>query len=184
MRTIRHWKAVQTAILLALLVFQTVGWLALWQLARQEARYHAEEVMRIQREHLVERILSTSNYRKSRAGKRELRLDGHMFDIASEEHRGDSVRLLLYRDIREEQLYSKMSQLLAPAFDAGPQSASGPPTLYILLAKWLQSAVLPPDPTGLTCLATNESSVDLPEPGFPGDQLLLARPDPPPKEQS
>lgn len=137
--------------------------------------------MRLQCDHLVERTLSAATYRKCRVDKREVRLDGKMFDIASEKLCGDSVRLLLYRDIREEQLYSKMSQILAPAFDASPQPVSGPPTLYSLLSMWLHAGALPPRPPCLTGFFGAEIRLSLPPIGIPCSQVVLPQHGPPPK---
>ncbi|MFN0014471.1 MAG: hypothetical protein ACKVU2_07965 [Saprospiraceae bacterium] len=179
---LRHWKAIQTALLLALLGFQAAGWLVTWQLALVDARQSARETIRQQPAHLIERTLSIRIFKRCLVDENELRLEGQMFDIASLRIESDSVRLRLYRDVREERLHRELGQLLMPVVmgDAN-QSHPAPPTLYTLLAKWLHAGAMPPEMPRLPGFVCVENRVVFHLPGIPLSQVNMPQHGPPPK---
>lgn len=173
---IRHPKATFPAILLALLAFQALGWFVAWDLARIEIRQGMGQDQPAS--DLLDITLSTRQLAQCHVEGLEIRLGGNLYDICSAACTGDSVRLELWHDAREEALYSALGNLLAPVFSQQPVPEPAP--LCVCLFQWLQSDFLLPEspalPVGRPAIAERLFCT-----AIPGQQIALSRPGPPPK---
>lgn len=175
----RKWALL--AALLVLLVFQAIGWLVAWDLARTDARRAAAQVLREPKGHTSWRTVSAAALRAAWVGKREFRLDGHLYDLRTILPRGrDSLLVELYHDAREETLVSALDALLHPAWQTAFSGQPRSQPLHLALLKWMSSPFLQPD--GLAGLPDRRVWA---QPLFsyhlPGSQLALSRQGPPPK---
>lgn len=137
----RHWKTGTIAALAALLVFQAAGWFLALGVLQIQAKNTARFAMH-QRETPLETVtLAASFLQKIRVGKKEIRLEGRLYDIKNQTFKGDSVALVLYHDKHEEALLDAAGKLLSPS---GGSNAAHSLPLQNWLAKWLGSAFLIP----------------------------------------
>ncbi len=90
-------------------------------------------------------------------GKKEIRYQGRLYDIRSSHLVGDSVRLVLYHDQREEALFNALGSLLSPSRDA----SSSLPSVLSWLAKWLSTTFVVPDALAF-CLWVESAQSPLP----------------------
>lgn len=180
LRTIRHRKTAVLAALLALLAFQASGWLVAWQAARFDARRTAGAMLHQPETETCRVTLTTTALANARVDNREIRLHGRLFDIRSAEPCGDSVRLLLYHDVREEALYEALGNLLAPAFCNNPAVPATSAPFYLFLLNWMHAAFLLPEMPAWRLNNSVEQQNHFPF-LIPGSQLRLPRPGPPPE---
>lgn len=145
--TRRH---VFAALLLVLVLFQCAGWLVAWHIARQEARRLMRfdlESTRTGDRHIV---LPTAQLARLRAGKREIRYEGNLYDIRSHVVRGDSSWLTLRHDACEQYLFEALGELL----DTGRSPGTAPLSpLRAWWAKWFGAVFLLPDPRPVLVMA-------------------------------
>lgn len=94
------------------------------------------------RETPLETVTLAANFlSKIRVGKKEIRLEGRLYDIKSQAVKGDSVTLQLYHDRHEEAVLDAVGKLLSPS--AGSNAAHSLP-IQNWLAQWLGSAFVLP----------------------------------------
>ncbi|HNL11286.1 MAG TPA: hypothetical protein PKM44_12290, partial [Turneriella sp.] len=106
---LRTWKTTLLVFWIGLLTFQSGGWFMAWHIARQEARQIARTAAPPADRRLYRITLSLRNLEQARVDKKEIRLNGHLYDIRSLEQHGDSATVSLYHDTREEALFSALA---------------------------------------------------------------------------
>jgi len=136
----RHHALLLVILLTTLLAFQAAGWLTAWNVARMDAHFSAQQILFQDNTPVSSITLLATDLPALRVGKREIRLNGGLYDIRSTHVQGDSVRLELYHDWHEEQLFKILSRVLS-SDDDGPSASSA---LQIWLAKWLGASFLVP----------------------------------------
>ena len=127
-----------TAPLAALLLFQAGGWFLASGILQIQAKTVAHFTMQRRETPLETVTLANSFLSKIRVGKKEIRLEGRLYDIKNQTVKGDSVTLQLYHDKHEEAVLDAVGKLLSPG---GSKTAHSLP-LQNWLAKWLSSAFL------------------------------------------
>jgi hypothetical protein len=115
--------------LLLLVAFQSAGWLMAWQGMHWTARLEARRVM-FSGNAMPEKTFSKSFFAQIKVDRKEIRLDGHLYDFRTLAESADSIRVALYHDQKEEALLSALGQLFQSGEDSGNASAQH-------LAKWL-----------------------------------------------
>jgi hypothetical protein len=138
-----HRHLVAAFALSALLAFQAVGWFLAWGIQQSGAWHDAQRALSSPETPFREITLHHADIQKIKVGRKEIRLEGRLFDIRCAEKIGDSLRLSLYHDAAEEALLDALGQLLQPG--GGSKAASAPP-LARWLAQWLHAAYLLPRP--------------------------------------
>ncbi len=140
-----------TVLLLAgTLAFQSVGWLLAWKglelgarFEAQRALFQGEKTSNIEDANLLQQTFHKDFIQKIKVvGKKEIVLDGKLFDYRILAETEDSIKLSLYHDHHEQALLSALGQ----AFKSSPDtngSSSAPVALW--LAKWLGSAFMLPE---------------------------------------
>lgn len=91
-----------------LLLFQMAGWILLWQMAQSNARQQAAWQMAKDEKSLEHIQLSKEALAAARVGRKEIRIDGRLYDIHSQRFFADSVHLVVYRDHAEESILNKI----------------------------------------------------------------------------
>lgn len=138
---LQFWKISGAAALSALLLFQAGGWFLACGILQFQAKKVAHVALDLPETPLCTVTIPVDLLPEIRVGKKEIRLDGRLFDIKNQTVNGDSVTLRLYHDHHEEAVLNVIGQLLAPG--------SGPNTAHFLLfqnwlAQWLCAAFLLP----------------------------------------
>ena len=139
---VRHWKIGAVLAFSALLTFQAAGWFLAWGILQFEAKTAAHIAMYRRETPIETATIPTALLSKIRVGKREIRLEGRLYDIVSQKVIGDSVALRLYHDRHEEAVHDTFLHLLRPGGSA-PHAAPTQP-LQNWLAQWLGSVFLVP----------------------------------------
>jgi len=143
-RPLQFWKNSAISALATLLLFQAGGWFLASGILQMQAKMAAHATLH-RRETPIETVTLAANFlSKIRVGKKEIRLEGRLYDIKSQAINGDSVTLQLYHDRHEEAVLDAVGKLLSPG--AGSNAAHSLP-LQNWLAKWLGSAFLLPTMT-------------------------------------
>ena len=124
--------------LLFLLLFQMAGWILLWQMAQSNARQQAAWQMAKDVNSLEHIQLSKDALAAARVGRKEIRIDGRMYDIHSQRFFADSVHLLVYRDHAEESILKRIG-----SYFSSKDSQSGA-LFQGLWSKWAGWAYLVP----------------------------------------
>ncbi len=138
--TFRHHATLFVAFLTTLLAFQAIGWLMAWDVARMEVHSSVQRVLAQNNPPVSSFTLALHDLPAFRVGKKEVRISGHLYDIRSMHPQGDSVRLELYHDRHEEQLFKMLGlMLLQEDNEYSPYHS-----IQIWLAKWLGSSFLMP----------------------------------------
>lgn len=122
--------------LAALLAFQAVGWFLTWSFLHFEIRTIAHAAVQRQETPVKTATIPTALFSKIRVGKKEILLEGRLYDIVSQKIADDSVVLTLYHDQREEAMLDTLGNLLRPSDN--PQHLP----LQNWLAKWLGSVFI------------------------------------------
>lgn len=125
-------------MLTLLLVFQAAGWLLVGGMMQFQAKSAAHIAMDLPQTPLINVTLPLNVIQQIRVGKKEIRLNGNLYDIKRQTVSGDSATLILYHDRHEQAVVDALSGILA----ASPVTASL--SLHHWLAKWLGAAFLPP----------------------------------------
>jgi hypothetical protein len=131
-----------SVLLLVLLLFQAAGWTGAWLISRKMADVAAFEAMHASGADLQEQTLHAADLEKMRVGRREIRQNGRLFDIESVTIIGDSVRVRLWHDAREEKLYR-----LLYGFISADTSTKTPFSCVHWFAQWLTVVFILPDST-------------------------------------
>lgn len=130
------------AFFAALVAFQSVGWFLTWQGLRLGARFEAQRVLYQEEVLLQENTFHKDFFQKIKVDRREIRLNGHLFDFRVLAEFGDSIRVTLYHDQFEEALLSALGQVFQPG---GGSKADSAPPVAVWLAQWLGSTFLLPE---------------------------------------
>ena len=136
----RFWTISAVVVLAALLLFQAGGWFLASGILQMQAKTVAHFTMHCRETPLETVTLASSFLSKIRVGKKEIRLEGRLYDIKNQIINGDSVTLQLYHDRHEEAVLDAVGKLLSP------DTAHSLP-LQNWLAKWLSSTFLLPTMT-------------------------------------
>lgn len=137
----RPCKPFTSGLLLALLVFQCAGWLVAWHVARHEACWTMRREIFAPETALRHVTLLAAELPRLRVDRHEIRFEGGLYDIRAQVVQGDSVRLTLYHDIREERLYEVLGSLLQPE----PSSSAPHSPLRAWWAQWFGANYLLPE---------------------------------------
>lgn len=127
--------------LAGLLLFQAAGWQLAWTYRQSEARRNAARVMELDQTAFRHVTLHTTQFQKARLNRKEVRLEGKLYDIRTLRIKGDSVCLELYHDHHEEHLLHRLTKLLTAGHNHSDQ------LLGNWLAKIVGQAFLPALPT-------------------------------------
>lgn len=120
-----------------------------WQGMRWTARLEARQMM-FSGDSMPERTFSKAYFSKIKVDRKEIRLDGHLYDFRTLTETADSIRVALYHDQKEEALLSALGHLFQSGETSGNAST---PHLAKWLAQSLGAAFLPPAiPTALPAL--------------------------------
>lgn len=107
-----------------------------------QAKISADKVL-FQENTAVTIITVTQDFfEQSKVGKREVGLNGNLYDIRSSEIRGDSIRLELYHDKDEQALYTLLG---VHFFEFDSATNSQPQPMSVLVAQWLGADFLAPE---------------------------------------
>jgi hypothetical protein len=138
----RHRSNQAVTILVSLIIFQGVGWHLAWQSIEWKAKIAARHALIGASTPLLHVTLQQDFFQQSKIDKREIRLNGNLYDIKTSECVGDSVRLLLYHDQHEQALFA----LLGIHFSYLDHSTgTTPQPLALWAAQWLGLAFLMPE---------------------------------------
>lgn len=96
-----------------LLAFQAAGWYFFWGTLTVEAKISAERTFSSPQSPLQHLTISAHDLARQWVGKREIRWEGRLYDVLRQRPQGDSVRLEVYHDQREEALFRTLHSLLA-----------------------------------------------------------------------
>ncbi|MBN8677724.1 MAG: hypothetical protein J0M29_05830 [Chitinophagales bacterium] len=132
--------SVPAVLLLFLITFQSAGWLMAWQCMHWNVRLEARRIL-FAGEDLPERSFSKNYFDGIRVGRKEIRLDGHLYDYRKVSETADSIRVALYHDRHEEALFSTLDQLFQTG---GFNGKSTVPALIKWLAQSLGACYMPP----------------------------------------
>jgi hypothetical protein len=136
---IRSYPTVWIYLLLFLMAFQAFGWLMILQGVQWHVKNQAECLVSRETTPIKTCTIPLQLFENIRVGRREVRLEGQLFDIKSITPLQDSVRLELYHDQTEEKLIRHWESLWA-GHSSDHTSAQHPD---FWLAKWLGSAFIP-----------------------------------------
>lgn len=120
--------------LLALILFQGAGWMLTWQAIHFHAKISADIAVSLPETPSLRLTLSTSLFQRVRIDRKEIRLDGNLYDIKSAVFTGDSVQLELYHDKREQALFAMLRPHVSFLTDYSPTQI---PPLAAWAALWL-----------------------------------------------
>lgn len=140
---VRHWRIGVVAALAALLVFQAAAWSLALSILQYQAKTAAHAALHRRETPLQTVTLAAGFLSKIRVGKKEIRLDGKLYDIKNQIVAGDSVKLLLYHDRYEEALLDGLDNLFVSG--GNNSGAAQIPNLENWLAKWFGATYLLPE---------------------------------------
>lgn len=139
MKALPAGKHFATTALVLLVALQAVGWFAASGILQWQAKSAAQRAMHRSATVLHTVTLSLEHLARIRVDKKEIRLEGRLYDIKSQHITGDSAVLQIYHDRKEEALLAAIGQLLRPG---SPDNGALP--LQGWLARWLGAVFLPP----------------------------------------
>ena len=126
--------------LLALLLFQSIGWQAGWHVARQEVRSQMQVALRVEARRTVRMLLRQADFERARVEASEFFYQGKLYDIRSATSRGDSVEIVALHDSREQDLVETLHHLLFQ--DDSPGQHRLPVQTW--WERWTNTVFLPP----------------------------------------
>lgn len=132
-------KNIAVATFALLILLQAGGWFAATGILQWQAKSAAQRVMHRRETPLHTVTLSLDRLARIRVDKKEIRLDGRLYDIKSQRITGDSATLEIYHDRKEEALLDAIGQLLRPG---AAENEKLP--LQGWLARWLGAVFLLP----------------------------------------
>lgn len=127
--------------LLALILFQGAGWMLAWQAVQFHAKISADIAVSLPETPSLHLTLSTRLFQRVRIDRKEIRLDGNLYDIRSAVFTGDSVHLELYHDKREQALFALLKPHVSFLSDYSPIQA---PPIAAWAAQWLVTPFIVP----------------------------------------
>lgn len=146
---VRHWKTGAVPLLALLLAFQAAGWFLVGGALQMQAKKAAHLAMDLPKTPLKIITIPVDVLQKIRVGKKEIRLNGNLYDIKKQTLSGDSATLTLYHDRHEQAVVDALSSV----FSASP--VTGPLPLHQWVAQWLGAAfLLPPAAPGIPAMPT------------------------------
>lgn len=113
-----------------------------WQSIQIQSKYAAHKLLFQAETPVQEFVVSQDFYKASKIGRREITLNGNLYDIRSSEILGDSIRLVLYHDWHEQALYAILGVHFS-RLNNGADPCSKP--LAMWAAQWLGAAFILPD---------------------------------------
>lgn len=122
-----------------LVMLQAGGWFAASGILQWQAKSAAQQMMHRPASPLQTITLSLEHLARIRIDKKEIRLDGRLYDIKHQQITGDSATLQIYHDRKEEALLYVIGQLLGPG-----RGGSDTLPLQGWLARWLGTVFLLP----------------------------------------
>lgn len=128
-------------ILLALILFQGAGWMLAWQAVQFHAKISAEIALSLPETPSLHLTLSASLFQRVRIDRKEIRLDGNLYDIRRAVFNGDSVHLELYHDKREQALFALIKPHVSFLTDYSPTRT---PPVAAWAAQWLLTPFIVP----------------------------------------
>ncbi|MEO0007728.1 MAG: hypothetical protein RJA20_1924 [Bacteroidota bacterium] len=128
--------------LLALILFQGAGWMLAWQAMQVHAKIMAERAVARPVNPSLRLTLSIGLFQRVRVDRKEIRLDGNMYDIRSAVFTRDSVHLELYHDKREQALFALLEPHISFLADYSSTQAS---PVAVWAAQWLVIPFVVPD---------------------------------------
>ncbi|MEN9414292.1 MAG: hypothetical protein RLZ62_596 [Bacteroidota bacterium] len=128
--------------LLALILFQGAGWMLAWQAMQVNAKIRAEKAVTRLENSSLHLTLSIGLFQRVRVDRKEIRLDGNMYDIRSALFTRDSVHLELYHDKREQALFALLEPHISFLADYSAAQAS---PVAVWAAQWLVTSFVVPD---------------------------------------
>ncbi|MCE7921581.1 MAG: hypothetical protein DYG98_00835 [Haliscomenobacteraceae bacterium CHB4] len=144
---VRHCKTGAVSVFILLLAFQAAGWFLVGGVLQFQAKQVAHIAMDLPETPLKIVTLHWDVIQKIRVGKKEIRLNGNLYDIKKQTVSGDSATLTLYHDRHEQAVMDALSGV----FSAAPVTGSLP--LHQWLAQWLGAAfLLPPAASGIPAI--------------------------------
>lgn len=130
-----------------------MGWFLAWQGLQWQAKIAAHTALFKDKTVVTTVTLAQKQYQKTKVGKREVRLNGNLYDIRSSIEKGDSIQLVVYHDKREQALFD----LLGTHFSQHESATDDKPRpISLLVAQWLGAAFLPPDVATMPLLTQNQ----------------------------
>ncbi|MFN0213338.1 MAG: hypothetical protein ACKVT2_03715 [Saprospiraceae bacterium] len=143
---------IPTVLLTVLIAFQSVGWLLAWQGMLLITKIEAHQTLAQGGSTVREMIFHKNFIEKSKVGKKEILVNGQLFDFRILSETDDSLRVVLYHDQHEEALLTALGQV----FKSEDSSNFCQKPVALWLAQWLGSAFLMPEnPLDLSSLAPN-----------------------------
>jgi len=175
----RHGNGFLSVFLLTLVLAQGMGWFLAWQGVQWQAKIAAHAVLFEENTAVSSVTLTQNHFQKIKVGKREVRLNGYLYDIRSSEVRGDSIFLVLYHDKHEQALYA----LLGVHFSQLDGTTDGKPKpISVLIAQWLGAAFLAPYVVAMPVAGADQSTATFYW-RFPDTLGIRVPPFMPPKER-
>ncbi len=166
----------QVLLLSLLICFQALGWQLLWQMKQLEVYRAASHAMMDSNNLISDQVIDLATFHSARIGSREIKLNGHLYDIESKQIKGDSVYLTLYRDDPEAYLFS----ILFSDHVAG--SKANTPLAVRVLVQCVSSIYVLPEPL-LSCFEGVNTWFESPIFHYEGthSSVILSIGSPPPK---
>jgi hypothetical protein len=127
-------------LLLGIVLFQSAGWQMAWHGLRLSARLEARDRL-FQDDTLPEKTFSKAFFTQIKVDKKEIRLEGFLYDFYTIAETEVSIRVALYHDYKEQHLLSSLSHFFQSRGKSGQPSAPG---LIHWLAQSLGAAFIIP----------------------------------------
>lgn len=137
---IQHRIPVAVVLLMALIAFQSLGWLMAWKGLQFGAKMEAHKALKANGNTLLKRTFHKDFIQKVKVGRKEILLNGQLFDYRVLADSGDSLTLSLFHDQKEQALFSLLGHVFKSGADVGD---SAPSHLGLWLANWLSLVFLP-----------------------------------------
>lgn len=109
----RHRKFLWVVTLGILLAFQATGWYFFWGILVVDAKISVKQTMSSSNITLQRLTISATDLANLWVDEREIRFQGHLYDVRRQLVQGDSMCLEVYHDQREEALHRNLHTLLS-----------------------------------------------------------------------
>ncbi len=169
-----HRKLRWVFILGLLLAFQAAGWYLFWSVLVMDAKTSARQTYVSPQTNLQHLTIAASDLSRRWVDKKEIRLDGRLYDVVGQRSQGDSVYLEVYHDRQEEALFHILHHLVS-----GQQATTTPLRSWLL--HWLGGVYLLPRLLGLPRRPAMEPAAAHFSCRLLPDQYRPVQPGPPPK---
>ena len=169
-----HCKLRLVCILAFLLAFQAAGWYSFWGVLVMDAKISARQAYVSPQATLQHLTFAAADLNRLWVDKKEIRLDGRLYDVVRQRAHGDSIYLEVYHDRQEEALFHILHNLVS-----GQQSAKTPLRSWLL--HWAGGVYLLPRLPGLPQRPAMEPTAAHFSCRLLPDQYRPVQPGPPPK---